>query len=75
MTAWLLAGMLLANGGYSPNGMPPEDEEFEKAVNTCALMVFGQQLRDSSIEPSEHGAKYDEAVERCRRAIGRLLEH
>ncbi len=78
MKAWLLAGILLVNGGRAPNGQPQRtaiDEDFDAAVNKCAMALFGQQLQDNSIEPSEHGVAYARAYQRCRKAIGDLWEH
>ncbi len=80
----LLAALLPAENYMCPDGLPPcaeidekfeADEDFAHAVNTCALMVFGQQLKDDRIDPSQHGAAYDAAYARCRAAIGSLLEY
>lgn len=69
--------VLLTSGNMaiSGNGVPTSDDDYEKAVNFCALAVFAQALKDSSVDPMQHGQKYDEALEKCRVALGALMDH
>lgn len=78
--ALLLTGVVLLTGGnWAPggNGVPEPDGDYERAITACAMMLFGDALKQNTLglDKTGHGAAYDAFEEKCRIALGSLMDH